>query len=190
MTSMPMPTQPAYSGPEFRLWSRVLIATLMMILLVGGVGGWMATAELNGAVISQGTVAVSQNLKSVQHREGGIIKEINAKEGDALVAGDVILRLEDTQIRAEQSIVAHQITELVARRARLLAERDNLIAMTLPVGFEATTDAAAEIAEGEVRLFEGQRLNRQGQIQQLELGVEQIGEEINGLEVQRQAPCH
>ncbi|OYX07264.1 MAG: hypothetical protein B7Z08_12670, partial [Sphingomonadales bacterium 32-68-7] len=44
-------------------------------------------SELAGAVIATGSVQVDQNLKEVQHRDGGIIAEILVREGD-LVSAD------------------------------------------------------------------------------------------------------
>ncbi len=173
--------------PGLRLWSRVLLGTLMFSFLIFGVGGWIITAELNGAVISSGMMVVDQEMKEVQHRDGGIISEIAVREGDTVQAGQIILRLEDAQTRAELAIVQNQLTELIARKSRLLAERESQDEITFPEGFIASTADAAAIADGEKRLFAGQQTNRQSQVQQLELGIVQIGEEVKGLASQQQA---
>lgn len=169
----------------YRLGSRVLAGSLLGLLLLGGVGGWAATAQLTGAVIAQGVVAVDQNLKTIQHRDGGIVNMIGVREGDHVRAGQVLLRLEDAQTKAELSIVRSQIIELTARRARLVAERDSLARIEFPGTLDAADAEVAPILQGETRLFDGNRLNRESQKQQLELGVVQIGEEIGGLEAQR-----
>lgn len=170
---------------SFRLGSRVMAGFTLMFLLVGGVGGWAATAHLTGAVIAQGVVAVDQNLKRIQHRDGGIISEIAIREGDDVREGQVLLRLEDAQTKAELSIVRSQLTELSARRARLLAERDGLAAIEFPARLDRGDADVADILQGESRLFEGNSLHRKSQKQQLELGIVQIGDEIKGLESQR-----
>ena len=169
----------------YRLGTRVLTGSLLGLLLLGGVGGWAATAQLTGAVIAQGVVAVDQTLKTIQHRDGGIVDMIGIREGDRVAAGQVLLRLEDAQTKAELSIVRSQIAELTARRVRLIAERDSLARIEFPDLPEAADHEVATILQGETRLFEGNRLNRESQKQQLELGVVQIGEEIGGLEAQR-----
>lgn len=56
---------------------------------------------LTGAVIASGTLVVERNVKKVQHSYGGIVAAINVKNGDAVAAGDVLIRLDDTQINAE-----------------------------------------------------------------------------------------
>lgn len=169
----------------YRIGSRVVAGSVLGVLLLGGVGGWAATAQLTGAVIAEGVVAVDQNLKTIQHRDGGIVSTIDIREGDHIRAGQVLLRLEDAQTKAELSIVRSQITELTARRARLLAERDGFERIGFPDALDASDREVAPILQGETRLFDGNRVNRESQKQQLELGVAQIGEEIRGLEAQR-----
>ena len=171
----------------FSLGPRVAAGFLLGLLLVLGVGGWAVTARLTGAVIAQGEVAVDQNLKLIQHRDGGIVSSIEIREGDHVQAGQVMVRLDDAQTRAELSIIRSQLVELAARRARLVAERDDLREIALPADLVAAAPGVASLIAGETRLFEGNRLNRESRKQQLELGIEQIGEEIAGLEAQRAA---
>lgn len=173
------------SDKSYRLAPLVLTGVALASFLVFGVGGWAATAKLTGAVIAMGTVAVDQNLKSIQHRDGGIVSDIAVREGDTVAEGQVLIRLEDAQTRAELSIVKSQIVELLARRARLLAERDGLDQIEFPPQLLDGDATAAEVMLGATRLFEGQRAGRESQRQQLLLGIEQIGDEIAGLTAQR-----
>ncbi len=171
----------------FKFGRRVLAGSVMGLILLAGVGGWAATAQLTGAVIAQGQVAVDQNLKSIQHRDGGIVSQIAVREGDMVKAGQVLLRLEDAQTKAELSSVRSQLMELNIRRERLVAERDGLEAMQFPIELDPSDPEARLFHAGETRLFRGNRASRQSQQQQLELGIEQIGEEIAGLEAQLSA---
>lgn len=181
-----MPGKPQITEPNpFRVGPHVFIGCALGFLLIAGAGGWAATAQLSGAVIAQGSVAVDQKLKSIQHRDGGIVSNIAVKEGDFVREGQVLIRLEDAQTKAELAIVAGQLVESKARRARLLAERDILHAIEFPDELDTRDPGTAFIVNGEKRLFEGNRANRESQKQQLELGIEQIGEEIKGLEAQR-----
>ncbi len=172
---------------NFRLGPRIAIASLLAVLLIGGAGGWAATAKLAGAVISQGVVIVDQKVKSIQHRDGGIVSDIAVVEGDRVEKGQILLRLDDAQTKAERLIVKAQLVELTARYARLQAEREGDDAITFPVGFLESDPAAPEIAQGAVRLFEGLRAGRESQQAQLRLGMEQIAAEIVGLEGQLSA---
>jgi HlyD family secretion protein len=172
---------------NFSIRRHVLFATSVMLFLVLGVGGWAATANLTGAVIASGTFVVERNVKKVQHSYGGIVAKINVKNGDMVEAGDVLIRLDDTQIRAEIGIIRSQLTELKARSARLEAERDSRDSVTMPAGFEAMSESAAATAAGEIRLFSESRRTRENQKHQLRLRIEQLEEEIKGLSLQRNA---
>lgn len=166
---------------------RILAGLCLGVLLVGGVGGWAATARLSGAVIAPGSVKVDQNLKLIQHRDGGIVAEIDVREGDVVARGQVLFRLEDAQAKAELSILTVQLREAEARRARLLADRDGLAVIAFPDHLSADDPIAAVVVAGETRLHAGNLANRESQRRQLELSVEQIGEEIEGLKAQRLA---
>ena len=170
---------------SFPVATRVFAGVTLGLFLFVGAGGWAATAQLTGAVIAPGMVKVDQNMKSIQHRDGGIVSEIAVKEGDFVEKGQIMLRLDDAQTRAELSIVRTQLVELMARQARLMAERDNLDAIILSPELAPRLDDFQHVFFGENRLFEGNRQNRQSQKGQLELGIDQLGEEIRGLESQR-----
>ncbi|MGB3339420.1 MAG: HlyD family type I secretion periplasmic adaptor subunit [Devosia sp.] len=171
----------------FSMRGRVVWGILFGLLLVGGVGGWAITAKLSGAVIGVGTVLVDQDLKVIQHIDGGVLREIAVKEGDEVLAGQVLLRLDDVQIRAERSIVMGQLMELTARQVRLTAERDGAASLVFPAGFTDQHADAPLIAGGEEQLFRGNLRNLQSQKEQLLLQVGQLRQEITGLQFQKTA---
>ncbi|MFN3993545.1 MAG: HlyD family type I secretion periplasmic adaptor subunit [Tabrizicola flagellatus] len=173
--------------PYDRLRGRILFGLVLAAGLLGGVGSWAVTARLSGAVIATGTVRVDQNLKEVQHRDGGIVAAILVREGDEVQAGQVLFRLDDAQSRAELSILQAQLVEAEARRARLIAERDGLPEVVFPDHLLTREAALADILNGERRLHAGHMANYTNQRQQLELGVAQIGEEIAALQAQKMA---
>ncbi len=170
-----------------KLGGRVIFGLVLAVALLGGVGGWAFTAKLAGAVIATGSVQVDQNLKEVQHLDGGIVAEILVREGDVVEAGQVMFRLDDAQTRAELSILTAQINEAEARRARLLADRDGHPMIVFPERLRSEDPALAEIVAGETRLHAGNIANRSNQRQQLELGILQINDEVVALKAQRAA---
>ena len=172
---------------DFSLRGRVVAGSLMAILLVGGIGGWSATAKLSGAIISSGTVLVGENVKVIQHLYGGVVSAIDVRKGQDVATGQILLRLDDVQIRTEQSILLGQLAELVARRARLIAERDATPEIVFPYDFLRTYPDASSVLQGERQLFDSTRRNRQSQRGQLELQVAQLHEEIAGMEIQAAA---
>jgi HlyD family type I secretion membrane fusion protein len=171
----------------FPVTLRVVAGAVLGVLLFAGAGGWAATTQLTGAIIASGMVKVDQNLKAIQHRDGGIVSEIAVREGDFVNEGQIMFRLDDAETRAELSIVKHQLVELLARQSRLVAERDNLLKIDFGSGQRDLLSANPAAFVGETRLFVGNLQNRESQKQQLKLGIAQLEEEINGLSAQRDA---
>src|SRR5699024_7106328 len=95
---------------------------IILALFFGGFGGWAVVAPLNAAIIGEAVVKVEGNRKSVQHLDGGLVKELLVKEGDRVERGDLLAVLDDTQARSEYDILAQQSVLLKATEARLLAE--------------------------------------------------------------------
>jgi HlyD family secretion protein len=177
----------ASAAPSFSVTGHVLFATFVIGFLIFGVGGWAATSSLSGAVMAPGTFVVERNVKKVQHSTGGVVAEINVRNGDRVAEGQVLLRLDATQTRAELGIIQSQMIEMTARGARLAAERDGLDTLVFPKGFiEQGADAAAA-AKGEVRLFEENKRTKESQKSQLLLRIGQSKDEIKGLTAQREA---
>lgn len=153
-----------------------------VIALVAGIGGWAATTELSGAVIAPGQLVVDSNVKKVQHPTGGVVGELRVKDGDRVQAGDVVVRLDETQTRANLTIVTKALDELAARQARNEAERDGAEHVTFPpdlVSRENDADVRHVLA-GEQRLFEIRRSGREGLKSQLREQVAQLEQQIVG----------
>lgn len=176
------PNEPTESGREmaqFGITSRVIVSALFAATLVFGVGGWAAQAKLSGAVITQGQVAVSQQVKLIQHRDGGIVSQIAVKNGDHVRKGDILVRLDETQTRVELSIVRGQLQQFLAMRARLTAERDGEAA----VSFDGL-DLPEVLKASERKLFEANRKMLANQEEQMRLQIEQLEEQVRGLKAQ------
>ncbi|MGZ8323505.1 MAG: hypothetical protein ACXWVC_10570 [Rhodoplanes sp.] len=179
----------AEPNPRATIRKLNLAGLAIVVLLVGGVGGWATTTELAGAVIAPGTIVVESSVKKVQHPSGGVVGEILVKEGGEVDAGQVVLRLDDTVTKATLGVVRSQLDEVTAREARLLAERDNAAAIAIPVQLMAARDdaSATTAVAGEEKLFESRRTARTGQRAQLRQRITQINEEIRGLSAQLEA---
>ncbi|MBB4004418.1 HlyD family type I secretion periplasmic adaptor subunit [Aurantimonas endophytica] len=177
---------PADDGQRFGIRSRIVASGLLATFLIVGCGGWAAQASLSGAIIAQGKVTVKKQVKEIQHRDGGIVGAILVANGDVVKAGDVLIRLDETQTKAELGVIASQLSELIGRQARLRAERDGAETVRFDPAFE-TAAATKAIAEGERRLFADNRATREAQRDQLQSQIEQFGEQVKGLQSQRQS---
>ncbi len=104
-------------------------------IVLAGFGGfilWASFAPLDKGVPITGTVAVASHLQAVQHQTGGIIDSILVKEGDQVELGQVLVRMNDVQIKAQAEITRSQLFAARAIEARLLAERDGKDTIAFP----------------------------------------------------------
>src|SRR5580704_9101496 len=104
----------------------ILIGLALSGLIVLAIFVWGSFAMLSGAVVAHGIVVVDGNSKKIQHPQGGLVRQILVRNGARVAAGDLLVRLDDTQTRASLGIVIAQLTELTGRKLRLAAERDGL----------------------------------------------------------------
>jgi len=161
----------------------------VVAFLTFGVAVWATTTEIAGALIAPGTIVVESNIKKVQHPSGGVVGELRVKDGDRVKAGDLLVRLDDTVTRANLAIVTKTLTELMARKARLSAERDGSDRITFPDELvqQASTPDTAQVMAAEVRLFELRRAARAGQKSQFNERINQAKDEIVGFGAQKTA---
>ena len=180
---------PAGRNPMQAVRRLELAGYCAIALLFGGAGVWAATTHIAGAVIAPGSLVVRSSVKKVQHPTGGVIAEIDVRDGDHVKAGQVVIRLDDTVARATVGVVQVQLDELQARLARLAAERDDADHITFPTELVARENdpQIAGTLSGERKLFESRRLAKTGQRSQLEQRIAQSNEEIRGLEAQQAA---
>jgi HlyD family secretion protein/epimerase transport system membrane fusion protein len=168
----------------------IIVGVLMILVLFGGLGTWAAVAELSSAAIAPGVVAVNSNWRTVQHLEGGIVDEILVEDGDHVERGDVLLRLDPTRTEASLEIINGQLALALATEARLLAERDNLDSISFPkelLDQKASDPETATILAGQELLFQARRASLDGQASILRQRIDQLDDQISGLQVQQSA---
>jgi HlyD family secretion protein len=175
--------------PDRSLRRHLVAGLATLLVLGGGMGGWAATTELSGAVVAPGLVVVDSYVKKVQHPTGGVIGEIRVREGDRVRAGDVVVRLDETVTRANLAVVTKALDELAARQGRLEAERDGIdrIRVKHELAIRIGQPEVRDLIWNEQSLFELRRKAREGQRAQLRAQVEQLKEQIGGLELQARA---
>ena len=182
---------PAVQSPNRRSIRRnLLVGAIVGSTLVVGVVGWAGTAELAGAVIANGFVVVDSEVKKVQHPTGGIVGELRVRNDQHVEAGEVVMRLDETQTRANLAVFTKSLDELYARQARLEAEKDGAESIRFPddlLAREATDPPVAPILRGERKLFALRLDARNGEKAQLRERAEQLRTAIEGLSEQIEA---
>lgn len=158
------------------------IGLLILFVTFGMFGTWAAVAPLDSAALAPGVVTVKTYRKTVQHLEGGIVEQINVRDGDQVEAGEVLLVLDDTQAKAEMGIIRGQMIASQALEARLKAERDQLEKIEFPNSFSEDDLRVKEAVLSEGQVFQARMNSHLGEIEVLEQRMTQIDEQIRGLE--------
>ena len=168
----------------------LLTGALVAGALIASVAGWAGTTELAGAVIAHGIVVVDSEVKKVQHPTGGIVGELRVRNDQRVNAGDVLVRLDATQTKANLAVFTKSLDELNARQARLEAEKDGAETIRFPAELldrEANDLQVAHVLDGERKLFGLRSEARNGQKSQLRERTAQLKEQVSGLTEQIQA---
>ncbi len=171
----------------WRITFPAAVGFLALIILVVGLGVWSIRTQLAGAIISQGVIEVQSNRQVVEHPDGGVVGEIFVRDGDEVESGDLLLRLDDTFMASEKTVVETQLFELLARQARLEAERDGATSEQLAEKLRAVQEREAigpELIAGQQRLFDARIETLTQQTEQLTRQKTQIESEITGTEAQ------
>ncbi len=128
--------------------------------------GWAAIAPLQGALLAPGVIVVESHRKTIQHLEGGIVKDIRVIDGQTVKAGQVLIVLDDTQARAAFDLIQDEVDGLAAEEARLVAEREDADHIAFPASLLARQNdpkVAQELA-GERKTFDTKRAVLQQQV--------------------------
>ena len=167
------------------IWRPLRFALFTILFGVGGVFGWGAFAMIDSAVVAPGTLMVEGNRRNVQHLEGGIVGEVLVRDGVIVAAGQPLIRLDDTRVRAGLNVVLDETDRVRARIAVLTAEREEAPTPAFPPELvtRRTEPKVAEIMAVQGDEFIARRAALQGQIEILTQRALQLQKQIDGLNV-------
>ncbi|PPQ35923.1 HlyD family type I secretion periplasmic adaptor subunit [Rhodoblastus acidophilus] len=179
---------PEKDGKSLTDWRPIAFAGYTVIGMTFGVAGvWAAVAKLDKAVMASGFVETEMNRKTIQHFEGGIIREILVKEGEHVAQGQPLFRLQRIQAEASRDTVVSQLNSALALEARLLAEREQKESIVWPAELASQKDDPnlPRIMADQAHQFSERRASLGGQIDILEKRVEQLGKQIQGIAIEK-----
>ena len=156
--------------PRASIRRQLVFAGVLSVALVPGLAGWATMTSFAGAIIAPGQLVVESEIKKVQHPTGGGVGELLVKDGDHVRAGDVLIRLDKTQVQANLDITLKALNELAARCAREEAQRDGSAAILFPPDMAMWNRSSPEITallDGDRRLFSARLASRDGQRAQM-----------------------
>ncbi len=175
--------------PLPRIRGLVLTGSFLAAVFVFGAGIWAAYAPLESAAHATGVVEVESSRKTVQHLEGGIIGAILVRDGEHVVAGQPLIRLDDTKARTQLVALQGQYWDALASEARLTAERDGTDAPAYPEALTSRSDepTIALVVGGQNKIFQTRRTLQQSKTELIRKRIAETNEEIVGLRAQEAA---
>lgn len=171
-----------YKGP-------MRLGLIVIFLCFAIFGTWAALAPLDAAVVAHGSLVVESKRKSVQHLEGGIVKEILVRDGQTVTEGQSVIKLDPTRAQASLSVVQGQLDAALALEARLIAERDKLKAVTFPAELmdRSNDPQVRQLMEVQRRQFTERKLSLDNQVAINDQRIEQLRAQIRGYQVLQQS---
>lgn len=185
----PPPPRPI-TPPQQSRWpvrGSLMMGLIAVAVLFGGFGLWAWQSRIAGAVVAPGQVEVEQQRQIVQHPDGGVVERIAVTEGQAVEAGQLLIRLDGALLSTELTIVEGQYFEILARRGRLEAERGDSEEIEFPA---LLTEAAAgnedlqQLLNGQRSLFETRRDTLRQSLEQLHKQSDQVSAQVVGIDAQ------
>jgi HlyD family type I secretion membrane fusion protein len=141
-------------------WQATLrLGYLAIFGLLGGFVLWAVTARLDGAAVAAGVVEVESNRKTVQHLEGGIVKELLVRNGDYVAKDQLLIRLDPLRTEAQNDLYKNQLAILLAQEARLVTEYNLKGELVMPreVIARAAEPSVAPVIADQGRQFQSRR---------------------------------
>ncbi|MBS0525338.1 MAG: HlyD family type I secretion periplasmic adaptor subunit [Proteobacteria bacterium] len=175
-------TTPDRSKPGIRAparWGNALILSFVAVF-----GGWGYFVPLDGGAVAPGVVSPASGKKTIQHLEGGIVAELPVREGQEVKAGQPLVTLESTQARAAYETLVQQRLSLLARKARLDAEKAGHDRIELPQELRTTDPQIRTIVEAQQEVFDTRRTTHASRRDILAQRIEQLVRQIRGFEAQ------
>ena len=162
--------------------SPVMFGTFVIVFFVIFGLLWASTAPLDSAAYALGTVVSNTKKKSINHPEGGIIKDIYVKLGDKVHEGDKLLEFDETRIKAEYESMLSQYRTLVATEKRLLAEINGDDEVIYPefITKNRSVPYVAKIIETQNNLFRSKNDLKTSEKQSSREKIKQLHKQIEG----------
>ena len=149
------------------------------LLLVAAFG-----IKINGAVISPAYVISTGNTKMVQHRDGGIVKDIRVRDGDLVAADQLLIVLDESRVDAEFNVARFKQFELKVKLSRLKSALNGDEDMSMQLTGAGTEAQFKQIIDTQQKLLDAERRSYQRDRLKLKERISLLTAEISALDRQ------
>lgn len=138
---------------------RTKLGILILSIFLGGMAIWSIFAPLSTGAVVSGQVVVEGQTINLQHFEGGIIKQIQVRNGMTVKEGDILLEFSDISALADKGYAVSQMLSLQARRHRLVSEKNKAPKLDFPAYDypSLSEDTVKDILELEKAFFQSRQ---------------------------------
>ncbi len=151
-------------------------------VLLAGLFIWSMIAPIKGSVVASGNVKIETHSKVIQHLEGGIVKEIFIKEGATVKKDQPLLRLEDTEVNSQRTILLDQLNATMVREASLIAQRVQVREINFPEELlKNPSSKVQQLLSNEKSLFQSKRKTLDDKVRLLSFQISQTENQIQNL---------
>lgn len=151
--------------------SAVLIGLLLSLMVFIG---WAYHFQIDQVARATGEVIASSRVQIIQAVDGGVLAELNVREGDKVVAGQILAQLDQTRFGASVKEIEARLSALRAKATRLRAEVTGQEQLT----FSEELQLYPEILAVELALFEQRRSGLNEEIRILTEAIGLAKEEV------------
>ena len=137
---------------------------------------WASFSEFDQVVTSEAKVIPFSKLQTVQHFEGGIIKEIHVKAGQKVKQGEPLISLNPLEAGGSYQAKKYDFMQAMARIRRLEAEYAN----KQPVFDPALTEFSPALVKNELLLMAARQMKLKSTLNSFESQLRQRRSELVG----------
>ncbi|NWA60027.1 HlyD family type I secretion periplasmic adaptor subunit [Pantoea sp. B9002] len=150
-----------------------LVMWIIIAVLVGGLT-WANYARVEEITKGDGKVISRSREQVIQSLEGGILAEMNVREGTVVDRGDVLLKIDPTRAQSSYREVLSKVVGLKASIARLRAE-----AYAQPLVFDEQVKSDPAVVAQETKAYESRKRALNDSINSLQRSYALSMREIN-----------
>ncbi len=153
-------------------YSMVMLYLIGAILITAII--WAKLARVEEVTVGQGTVIPASREQVIQSLEGGILEELNVREGDIVEKGQILLKIDPTRVGAAYREGMSKVIGLKGTIARLRAE-----SYGTPLVFPPDVMAVPSIVQDETQAYNARSQTLSESVTALETSLNLAMGEIN-----------